>query len=482
MGKGGAVNAIDFLALSPLLALAAGVTGTLLTLAVGCSRRVVFRVAITALAIALGLMAPAWSVAPHSIQPLFVMDGLGLFFTMLILAGALAVMVLSADYFRGVPGPAGEYACLLLIAALGGCVVSTAAHMASLFLGMELIGIPLYALIAYRRDDRNGLEAGIKYLVLAGMGSALLLMGLALLYAATGSLQISGLFSSGADAEPVWMYGGLALTLAGLAFKLALAPLHMWTADVYQGAPMPVTAFIATVAKGSVLAFLLRYLTLSAGGAELAAGALTFLAALSMTAGNLLALRQTNLKRMLAYSSIAHLGYLMIVVPAAPPLATASAGFYLVAYFAAMLAAFGALGMLSSPEAEAQNLADLRGLAWRRPGLAGVLIVAMLSLAGIPPTAGFFGKLYVLLAGVDSGQWLLVVVLVVNSVIGLCYYLRLIPVILAGRAMARPARDFSSAWGSAAVLIVLTLLLIVLGLYPGPLMAWLSRLAGLGPG
>ena len=467
------MNHTDLLALAPLLALATGVVGLLLVLSFNWLRRAAFLVALVALAAALGLIYPALQSAPHAVAPLLVVDGFGLFFMALILLGALGILILSNDYFHGWTEPTGEYTGLLLLSTLGACVLVTANHLIAFFLGIELLGIPLYAMIAYQREYRNSLEAGIKYLVLAGVGSALFLMGMALLYAATGSLRFSDLFAVG-SANPVWVCGGAALTLAGLAFKLALAPMHMWTADVYQGAPMPVSGFLATVSKGSVLVLLLRYLTLAAGGA-LAAGAITFLAVASMLAGNLLALRQVNLKRMLAYSSVAHMGYLLIAVRAAGFLASTVAGFYLAGYFAATMAAFGALGVLRSGAGEAQTLSDLRGLAWRRPGVAAVLVVALLSLAGIPLTAGFFGKFYLLLAGVESGQWVLVVTLAVNSAIGLCYYLRVIPVVLAGRGRGSVAGPVAA--GSALVLTFSTLILLVLGVYPAPLIAWIMRLA-----
>jgi len=470
----------DLLALVPLLVLAAGVVGVLLALSFGRLRRAAFGVACVALAVALGLTCSALRFAPHAVPPLLVVDGFGLFFMVLVLAGALGILILSDDYFHGCAGPAGAYAGLLLLASLGACVLATSDHLVAFFLGIELLGIPLYAMIAYRRENRNSLEAGIKYLVLAGVGSALLLMGMSLLYAASGSLRFAGLFAAvGAAANPVWVRGGLALTMAGLTIKLALAPMHMWTADVYQGAPMPVAGFLATVSKGSVLVLLLRYLMLSSGGEGLAGGAIAFLAVASMFTGNLLALRQVNLKRMLAYSSIAHLGYLLIAVRTAGPLASAAAGFYLAGYFAATVAAFGALGVLRSGAREVQTLSEVRGLAWRRPGVAAVLVVALLSLAGIPLTAGFFGKFYLLLAGVGSRQCVLVVSLAINSAIGLCYYLRVIPVVLAGRGSGLPVPAEPIAPGSVLVLAVSTLVLLVLGIYPAPLIAWIVRLTGM---
>jgi NADH-quinone oxidoreductase subunit N len=273
------------------------------------------------------------------------------------------------------------------------------------------------------------------------------------------------------------MLTGFAMILVGIAFKLALAPFHLWTPDVYQGAPAPVTAFIATVSKGAVFALLLRCFDPVAQGPNDGVRLLFgVLAVASMFTGNLLALLQDNVKRILACSSIAHMGYLLVAFLAGGPLAAEAVTFYLIAYFITTLGAFGVVTVLSAPGRDADRMEDYRGLFRRHPWTAAVLTVMLLSLAGIPLTAGFVGKFYVLYAGVSSSLWLLVLLLVVNSAIGLFYYLRIVVTICrrpepepsaAASATVLPPPERVPLMGRAA-LSALTVLLVALGVYPGP--------------
>jgi NADH-quinone oxidoreductase subunit N len=286
--------------------------------------------------------------------------------------------------------------------------------------------VSLYAMVAYVRTSAQGVEAGVKYLVLAAASAAFLLFGIALIYADQGTMEFSrvSLPSSGAS---VLFLMGVAMLSVGIGFKLAVVPFHMWTPDVYEGAPAPITGFIATISKGAMFALLVRLFKqvgLASGGSVFIV--FTIIAVASMLVGNLLALLQRNVKRLLAYSSIAHLGYLLVAFLASGALAVTAVAFYLVAYFVTTLGAFGIVGVLSSSDRDADKVEDYRGLFWRRPWLAMVFTATLLSLAGIPLTAGFIGKFYVLNAGVGSALWLLVITLVVSSVIGLYYYLRLI--------------------------------------------------------
>jgi NADH-quinone oxidoreductase subunit N len=261
------------------------------------------------------------------------------------------------------------------------------------------------------------------------------------------------------------------MIIVGVGFKLALVPFHLWTPDVYEGAPAPVTAFVATVSKGSMFALLLRYfiqVDVHAYGASFLV--LSLIAIVSMFVGNLLALLQNNVKRVLAYSSIAHLGYLVVALLASGALAAAAAAFYLTAYFVTTLIAFGIVTVLSPDERDADALIDYQGLFWRRPLLAGIFTATLFSLAGIPLTAGFVGKFYLVAAGVQSALWLLVIILVVSSVIGLFYYVRIIAVMYMPlperEEVSVPASSLSLAGGAA--LAVLALLLVWLGAYPAP--------------
>jgi len=355
-------------------------------------------------------------------------------------------------------------------------------HFASFFVGLETLGVSLYALIAYLRATPRGIEAGIKYLILAATADALLLFGMALIYAKSGTLEFSETAATLAGDYSSVQVAGLALLVSGIGFKLSLVPFHMWTPDVYEGAPAPITGFIATVSKGAVFALLLRYFgEVPAQDFSSVAFFFSVIALASMLVGNLLALLQDNVKRMLAYSSIAHLGYLLVAFLAERELAVTAVAFYLVAYFLSILGAFGVVGILSGSDEEADRIDDYQGLIWRRPWLGAVFVTMLLSLAGIPLTVGFVGKFYVLAAGVDSSLWLLVLVLIGTSVIGLFYYLRLIAAMFESPETPRERvrerrRGFAAA---AAVLGLLTALVVWLGLYPSPLIELIQRSAAL---
>jgi NADH-quinone oxidoreductase subunit N len=336
---------------------------------------------------------------------------------------------------------------------------------------LQILSLSLYALIAYIRRGLLGLEAGVKYLVLAATSDALLLFGMALIYAATGTLEFGRIAQTTAVGVKGLLLPGTVLLLAGVGFKLAIVPFHMWTPDVYEGAPAPIAGFLATVSKGSVLSLLLRYLLkMDIQVYDSVAIILTVLAIASMFVGNLLALMQNKVKRLLAYSSIAHFGYLLVPLVAGGSWAITSVGYYLTAYFVTILGAFGVVTVLSTAGSDADLLENYRGLAWRRPWLAAVFTGMLLSLAGIPLTAGFVGKFYVMAAGIGSKLWLLIMCLVVSSLIGLYYYIRVIAAMFAGIPEERRLETAPRACPFAAglVLTVLTLLLAWLGLYPAP--------------
>jgi NADH-quinone oxidoreductase subunit N len=305
---------------------------------------------------------------------------------------------------------------------------------------------------------------------------------MALVYFELGTMDFGKMQAAAArpDAQPAMLAAGIALIVVGIAFKLALVPFHMWTPDVYDGAPAPVTAFVATVSKGAMFALLLRYFDQS-GARNSNALLLVFsiVAVASMFAGNLLALLQNNVKRILAYSSIAHLGYLIVAFEAGGDMARFAVAFYLVAYFATMLGAFGVVTILSTPGNDLGDLASYRGLFWRRPVISGVFTVMLLSLAGIPLTAGFVGKFYVVAAGASALLWVLVFTLVVTSAIGLFYYLRIIvalysrgEVVIAARPPLQHEWSFSLTWTLGA----LTVAVITIGCYPSPVLRLIQNM------
>jgi len=407
---------------------------------------------------------------PRRVAALVIMDGYSLFYMGLIFAASFVVVLLSYSYLENHREQCEEFYLVLLLATLGSAVLVASTHFVSFFLGLEILSVSLYVLIAYQRSSQRGIEAGVKYLILAAASSAFLLFGMALVYADLGTMELArlSLLISGKSPSTL-VLSGLAMIIVGVGFKLAVVPFHMWTPDVYEGAPAPVTAFIATVSKGGMFALLMRYfsqLGLHDSGSLFLLFAVVAVA--SMFAGNLLALLQTNVKRILAYSSIAHLGYLLVALLAGGSIGTAAVTYYLVAYFVTMLGAFGVVTMLSV-EREADALSDYQGLFWQRPWLAVVFAASLLSLAGIPLTAGFIGKFYIIAAGVGSALWWLVFILVVNSGIGLFYYLRIVVAMYKDAPREGQVTVPSLSLTGSVALAALTLLLVWLGVYPATL-------------
>jgi len=468
------MNSIHLISLLPLLLVAGTSVLVLLAIAVRRSHAVVFTITLAGLAAG---FCSTFFTPPNQVTQLLLMDRYAFFFMGLLIAASFFIALLSYGYLAARECNKEEFYVLLLVATLGAMVLAASIHFASLFLGIEILSISLYGLIAYLRDRPLPLEAGIKYLILAGSSSAFLAFGIALVYAGIGALDFATVAQrlsstqSGSTLELV--ISGTVLILVGIGFKLALAPFHMWTPDVYEGAPAPVSAFVATVSKGGMLALLLRYFNLS--GADRFPRlllVLSIIAIASMLAGNLLALFSTNIKRILAYSSIAHMGYLIVAVEASSRLGVTAAAFYLVAYFIMILGAFGVVTVLSGGERDADQLDDYRGLFWRRPGLALVFTALLLSLAGIPLTAGFLAKFYLVAAGADAQAWLLILVLVVSSTIGLFYYLRVVEALfhqpVSESSAPEPLPHRSPA--VSVVLAVLTVFLIWFGVFPAPLL------------
>jgi NADH-quinone oxidoreductase subunit N len=462
-------------ALAPLLLV--GGTAVAALLAIGAYRQHLITVFVTVLGLLTALIASllTWHTAPQQIGGLLTLDPYARFFGSLFLFTTLLLVLLSYGTLDRREAPREEYYVLLLLATLGAMVLAASSHFISFFLGLELLSISLYALVAYQRTRPLGLEAALKYLIMASVSSAFLLLGMALLYAQTGTMRLAAVSEMDTNLLP-----GLVLLLVAIGFKLALVPFHLWAPDVYEGAPPLVAAFIASISKASVFALLLR-LSQTFGFTPHSPLALimTTLAVFSMTVGNLLALRQSNLKRLLAYSSIAHMGYLLVPLLAGGPTGASVALFYLVTYFAAIVSAFGVISLVSPEADEPGDLSAYRGLAWRRPWAAALLIASLFSLAGLPLTAGFPGKFLVLTAGVGHHLWLLVIVLVINSTLGLYYYLRVISTLtVRGETQPRPQRR---PLGAAVALALLGIAIVWLGVYPSPLLITVQEVvAGFG--
>ncbi len=414
------------------------------------------------------------------VTPLMRVDGYSMFYTGLVIIASLATSTFAYPWLVGYPDNREEFYLLVLIAALGGILLASANHLASLFLGIELLTLPLFGLIGYAYRQKRSLEASIKYMLLSAAASSFLLFGMALLYAESGSLSFVGLGQSLSDSmvhQPL-ILAGLGMMIVGLGFKLSLVPFQLWTPDVYQGAPAPVSTFLATASKIAIFAVVMRlFMYAPAADSEAVRLVLSIIAVASILFGNLMAISQTNIKRLLGYSSIAHLGYLLIALVAvqthelALPLETI--GVYLAGYLFSSLGAFGVVSLMSSPYKgpDAESLFSYRGLFWHKPILSAVMTVMMLSLAGIPMTLGFIGKFFVVAMGVSANLWWLTGAVVLGSAIGLYYYLR-VTVSLFLSPPQSLVRDTPSNWALTAggvVVLISAILVLVLGIYPQPL-------------
>lgn len=470
----------DICLLGPQIVLAVGAVIVMLSIAVKRSHG--FACIFSLLTLAVSFWALCWGPAPGGAATrMFIVDGTGRFFTGLILCASFVVVLLSYPYFRGREGRAEEFYLLELLATLGGIAMVISAGFVAFFLSLEVLSVSLYGLIAYQKRESAGIEAGLKYLVLAAVSSAFLLFGIALVYFQTGHLDLAGIGQSLEGNAPSMIFlAGFALILVGIGFKLALVPFHLWTPDIYSGASAPVSAFVATVSKGAVFAFLLRMFdTLHAQSHFSIWLAFAVLAGASMLIGNWLGLRQQLIKRLLAYSSIGHLGYLLVALLAGGIWGVRAGAFYLTVYFIAMLGAFATVGTVSGSNEEARSLEDYRGLFFTRPWLAAFFTTVMLSLAGIPLTAGFLGKLYLISAGASAGSWTLLIILVVSSTIGLFYYLKVVAIMFSTRKEAPGwGRQRQKSFPIGITLAVLFILLLWLGIYPSSVLHLIEGMVG----
>jgi NADH-quinone oxidoreductase subunit N len=468
------MSTADIMSLLPMVILAGGILLTLILIALKRSHLLAF------MATALIILAAGTTAflhlnhEPHTIGDIMVVDRFGLYYQILLLSATLIISIFSYISLEHLfpDKRKEEYYVLLMLAALGSSMMVISTHFISFFVSIEILTISLYTLISYYREREKAVEAGLKYLVLAAMSSAFLLFGMALIYALSGEMSFHGLLAvstNSSGSSNMMLVAGAGLMVVGIGFKLALVPFHMWASDVYEGASSPVSAFIATVSKGGVVALLLRFFMMTdLYRYQNVILAFMVISVLSMLAGNLLALQQRNVKRLLAYSSIAHLGYLLVAFIAGKGLGVQAATFYITIYTLTILGAFGVVTIISKTDHEAGEIAHYKGLFWRRPFLAALFTLFLLSLAGIPITAGFISKYFLLAAGLGKGQWLLAFVLVVSSVIGLFYYLRLIVTMMSQEEDHKPAVPPEGlSKGGMVTLAILGILIVGLGLGPG---------------
>ncbi|MEI7408472.1 NADH-quinone oxidoreductase subunit NuoN [Pectobacterium aroidearum] len=470
----------QLIALSPLLIV--GLTVVVVMLCIAWRRNHFVNATMTVIGLNIALLSLYFvgQVGPTDVTPLLRVDGFSMFYTGLVLLASLATSTFAYPWLQGYPDNRDEFYLLVLIAALGGILLSSANHLASLFIGIELLSLPLFGLVGYAFRQKRSLEASIKYMLLSAAASSFLLFGMALIYAESGDMSFASLGKSLSDHqihEPL-LLAGLGMMIVGLGFKLSLVPFQLWTPDVYQGAPAPVSTFLATAGKIAVFGAVMRlFLYAPMTDSESVRIVLGVIAFASILFGNVMAVSQTNIKRLLGYSSIAHLGYLLVALIAVQShqLALETVGVYLVGYLFSSLGAFGVVSLMSSPYRgpDADSLFSYRGLFWHKPILSAVMTVMMLSLAGIPMTLGFFGKFYVLAVGVNAELWWLTGAVVLGSAIGLYYYLRVM-VSLYLTAPQQLQRDTPNNWALTAggvVVLISSIAVLFFGLYPQPLIS-----------
>jgi NADH-quinone oxidoreductase subunit N len=424
---------IDWAALSPVVALAAGIVVVLMA---GLLRSRFWRTVIVplltvaTLGVTIGLAVWQWGDNTAVVSGALAVDNLSLGLTVLFCTGAILAVGLGSGGLAAEDAGHGEYHALVLSSVLGMVTLAGAQDLITLFVGFELLSIPLYVLCASELRRATSLESGLKYLIVGSFGSATLLYGLALLYGATGQTGFGAIARSLNDTgfnHDVLLLTGVGLAMTGLAFKASVAPFHQWTPDVYEGAPTPITGFMAVATKAAAFGVILRLFNVALiPAASTWAPALAVLAAITIVVGNVGALGQSSLKRLLAYSSVAQAGYLLAGVVVTTTLGIAATAFYLAIYLLMNLAAFAVIAVRERETDRGDDISSLYGVAAERPVLAGVMSIAMLALAGMPATAGFFGKIYLIQAAVDNGYGWLSVFIVLGSAVSLAYYLRVI--------------------------------------------------------
>jgi len=485
---------IDYRELSPLFALAGG---SVIVLMVGLLRSVFVRrtvvPALTAITLLTAIGLTIWIWEPGNREPIVEgalgVDALSLGISMLFYVAGLVTIVLSLRSTATLEAGHGEFYSLLLGSIAGMVVLAEAESLMTLFIGFELLSIPLYVLCATHLRRRTSLEAGLKYLVVGSVGSATLLYGLALIYGATGALRLDAVasaISDSVDATDPLLLTGIALAATGLAFKASVAPFHQWTPDVYEGAPTPITTFMAVATKAAAFAIFIRLFDHALGLTQLEWGpALAVLAATTIVIGNVGAIAQRSLKRMLAWSSVAQAGYLLAGVVVGTELGVRATAFYLAVYLVMNVTAFAVVVARERVTEFGDDLRSFENLGQAAPWLAWPMTIAMLSLAGFPATGGFIGKFYLIDAAVSGDYTWLGIAIVIGSVLSLAYYLRVIAVMWMGRyevelpsvppRRVRPVAGWSpeaDAWAQPEVVAVAVLAgaaTIFFGIWPDPL-------------
>ncbi|NVO16468.1 MAG: NADH-quinone oxidoreductase subunit NuoN [Rhodoplanes sp.] len=396
----------------------------------------------------------------------FVLDPFARFFKLLVLVGSAVAVVMSSEFLSTPDRARFEYPVLIVLSTTGMLMLISAGDLIALYLGLELMSLSLYVVAAIDRDRLKSTEAGLKYFVLGALSSGMLLYGASLVYGSTGTVTFAGI-AQGAAAGGIGLTFGLVFLLAGLCFKISAVPFHMWTPDVYEGAPTPITAFFAAAPKVAAMAVFVRVATTAFPTVGVQwQQIVVFVSIASMTLGSFAAIGQTNIKRLMAYSSIGHMGFALIGLASGTVEGVQGVMIYMTIYVAMTLGTFACIIAMKREEGPVENIADLAGLARTKPGVAFLLAMLMFSLAGIPPLAGFFAKFYVFLAAVNAGLYALAVIGVVTSVVGAYYYLAIVKVMY----FDEPAPAFVPMRGELGVVLAVTGLFVLLFfVWPAPL-------------
>lgn len=427
-----------------------------------------------------------WNGAPEAGQSslafsgMFVHDAIGSVLKQFILLLSALTFVYGRHYMRERNLLIGEFYLLILFATLGMMLLVSAGSLVTAYLGLELLALSSYALVALNRDSSISAEAAIKYFVLGALASGLMLYGMSMIYGATGTVELARIGAAVGDVEhPNLLAFGLVFLVVGIAFKLGAAPFHMWLPDVYQGAPTAVTVFIGSAPKLAAFGMAYRLLEDGLGGlSNQWTLMLAILAVFSLGIGNIFAIAQTNLKRMLAYSTISHVGFLLLGFVGGTASGYSAAMFYAISYALTAAVAFGMIGLLSRAGFEAEEIEDFRGLNQRNPWYAGIMAITMFSLAGVPPLFGFFAKLLVLKAAIDAGHLWLAIVAILFAIVGIYYYLRVVKVMYFDTAKEDGSLPLPSDRPLRWAISINGIALLVLGLAWGPLYDWCNRAFG----
>jgi len=469
-----APESIDLIALAPVLVLSVFAMGVLvLDLWAGKNKTLLMFVSLVGL-----LMTAISAFAKHPLPAFaftdsYIVDHLSIFFTCIFTLSSALAILLSAEYNERKGMKAGEYYALILLCTVGMIVLASSTDMIMIFLGIEIVSICLYVLAGFRRDDPVSNEAALKYFLLGAFATGFLLYGMTLIYGSTGSTNLFKIAefikAEGAPSSPLLLMG-IVLLVIGFGFKVAAVPFHMWAPDVYHGSPTPVTAFMAVGPKAAAFAAFFRVFTEAipnmAANWEIL---LCIVAVLSMFVGNLGAIMQTNIKRMLAFSSISHAGYLLIAVIAKSAMAGSGLLFYMLTYAFTTFGAFGIVILLGRKGEENLEMENYSGLAYKHPVLALSMTVFLLSLGGLPPFAGFVAKFYIFSAAIEEGFVTLVIIAVLNSAISFYYYLKVVVFMY----MKEPAGEFQISMTPMTLFVVIIGIIgtIELGIYPDPIIA-----------